>query len=350
MRIGFDAKRFFQNASGLGNYSRKLIADLHQFRPEFDLQLFIQKKIEDSSESIVYPSGNSKLWRVWGMGKSMSKCNLDVFHGLSNELPLDVPQNIRKVVTIHDVIFRQFPQYYPLIDRNIYHLKTKYALSKADKVIATSDATALEIQKYYKVKDHQLEVVYQAVDAEYYSHKAHFLNEEKYFIYTSSFTKRKNHLTLIQAFELSKKQHNWNLKLVGLNGEMTSLIQNQINQLGLNDRVEVILNATQETLYELMQNASAFVYPSLFEGFGIPLAEAAAVGLPMAVPRNAIFAELAEESALYFHPNDEREMASQLISLTTDENRIQQLALRGKLLEKIDSQRIVNQLSQFYQA
>lgn len=350
MRIGFDAKRFFQNASGLGNYSRKLIADLHQFRPEFDLQLFIQKKIEGSSELIVYPSGNSKFWRVWGMGKSMSQCNIDVFHGLSNELPLDVPQNIRKVVTIHDVIFRQFPQYYPLIDRNIYHLKTKFALSKADKVIATSDATALEIQKYYKVKDHQLEVVYQAVDADYYGHKAHFLNGEKYFIYTSSFTKRKNHLTLIQAFNLSQKQHNWNLKLVGLDGEMTELIQNQINQLGLNNRVEVILNASQEKLYELMQNASAFVYPSLFEGFGIPLAEAAAVGLPMAVSRNAIFTELAEESALYFHPNDERELASQLISLTMDDVRIQQLSQRDKLLEKIDSQRIVNQLSQIYLA
>lgn len=350
MRIGFDAKRFFQNASGLGNYSRKLIADLHQFRPEFDLQLFIQKKIEDSSESIVYPSGKSKIWRVWGMGKSMLKYNLDVFHGLSNELPLDIPQNIRKVVTIHDVIFRQFPQYYPLIDRNIYHLKTKFALSKADKVIATSEATALEIQKYYKVKDHQIEVVYQAVDADYYGHKAHFLNKEKYFIYTSSFTKRKNHLTFIQAFDLSKKQHNWNLKLVGLDGEMTGLIQNQINQLGLNNRVEVILNASQEKLYELMQNASAFVYPSLFEGFGIPLAEAAAVGLPMAVSRNAIFTELAEESALYFHPNDERELASQLISLTMDDVRIQQLSQRDKLLEKIDSQRIVNQLSQIYLA
>ena len=348
MRIGFDAKRFFQNASGLGNYSRKLIADLHQFRPEFDLQLFVQKKIEDSSESIVYPSGNSKFWRVWGMGKSMSKCNLDVFHGLSNELPLDVPQNIRKVVTIHDVIFKQYPNYYPLIDRNIYHLKTSFALSKADKVIATSDATALEIQKYYKVKDHQLEVVYQAVDSEYYNHKAHFLNDEKYFIYTSSFTKRKNHLTLIQAFDLSKKQHNWKLKLVGLDGEMTGFIQNQINQLGLNDRVEVILNANQETLYQLMKNASAFVYPSLFEGFGIPLAEAAAVGLPMAVSRNAIFTELAEESALYFHPNDERELASQLIALTTDDARIKQLSSRNNLLNKIDSQRIVNQMAQIY--
>jgi glycosyltransferase involved in cell wall biosynthesis len=348
MRIGFDAKRFYQNASGLGNYSRKLIADLHQFHPSWELKLFVPKLIENTSESIVYPASNSKLWRTWGMGKSITNEKIEVFHGLSNELPFDIPQNIRKVVTIHDVIFRQFPDYYPFFDRNIYHLKTSFALSKADKVIATSEATASEIQKYYKVKEGKIEVVYQAVDAEFYKHSSHFLNKEKYFIYTSSFTKRKNHLTLIQAFELSKKQHDWNLKLVGLDGEMTAVIQNQINQLGLQDRVEVILNVQQDQMFELMKNASAFVYPSLLEGFGIPLAEAAAVGLPMAVSRNAIFTELAGDSALYFHPNDERELASQLVLLTNDETRIQQLQKRSILLNKIDSKRIVDQMTALY--
>ena len=108
MRIGFDAKRFFQNASGLGNYSRKLIADLHQFQPNLELKLFVPKNVENTSESIVYPNRFSKIWRVYGMGKSMIQEKLDVFHGLSNELPFDVPQNIKKIVTIHDVIFKQF--------------------------------------------------------------------------------------------------------------------------------------------------------------------------------------------------------------------------------------------------
>jgi glycosyltransferase involved in cell wall biosynthesis len=348
MRIGFDAKRFYQNASGLGNYSRKLIADLHQFHPSWELKLFVPKLIENTSESIVYPTSNSKLWRTWGMGKSISEEKIEVFHGLSNELPFDIPQNIRKIVTIHDVIFKQFPDYYPFFDRKIYHLKTSFSLAKSDKVIATSEATASEIQKYYKVKEGKIEVVYQAVDSEYYHHKAHFLNDEKYFIYASSFTKRKNHLTLIQAFELSKKQHNWNLKLVGLDGEMTGFIQNQINQLGLQDRVEIILNVQQDQMFELMKNASAFVYPSLLEGFGIPLAEAAAVGLPMAVSRNAIFTELAGDSALYFHPNDERELASQLVLLTNDDTRIQQLQKRSILLNKIDSKRIMDQMTALY--
>jgi glycosyltransferase involved in cell wall biosynthesis len=348
MRIGFDAKRFYQNTSGLGNYSRQLIADLHQFQPNLELKLFVPKNIENTSESIVYPSKFSKLWRVYGMGKSMVQQKLDVFHGLSNELPLDVPQNIKKIVTIHDVIFRQFPEYYPVLDRNIYHLKTKLALAKSDKVIATSKATASEIQKFYKVDSNKIEVVYQAVAASFYENAAHFLNDEKYFIYTSSFTKRKNHLTLLQAFDLTKNQHQWNLKLVGLSGEMLEIVRNQIVQLNLQNRVEVIINASHEQMLMLMKNASAFVYPSFFEGFGIPLAEAAAVGLPMAVSRISVFTELANDSALYFHPNDERELASQLLLLTLDETRIMQLQNRKSLLHKIDSKQIVNQLMRIY--
>jgi len=348
MRIGFDAKRFYQNTSGLGNYSRQLIANLHQFQPNLELKLFVPKNIESTSESIVYPSKLSKLWRVYGMGKSMFQEKLDVFHGLSNELPLDVPQNIKKIVTIHDVIFKQFPDYYPILDRNIYHFKTKFALAKADKVIATSEATASEIQKYYKVDSNKIEVIYQAVAASFYENAAHFLNEEKYFIYTSSFTKRKNHLTLLQAFEITKNQHQWNLILVGLSGEMLEIVSNQIAQLNLQNRVEVIVNASHEQMLLLMKNASAFVYPSFFEGFGIPLAEAAAVGLPMAVSRIPVFTELADDSALYFHPNDERELASQLLLLTLDETRFMQLQNRKSLLQKIDSKQIVNQLMSLY--
>jgi len=345
MRIGFDAKRFYQNTSGLGNYSRQLIADLHQFQPNLELKLFVPKNIENTSESIVYPSKFSKLWRVYGMGKSMVQQKLDVFHGLSNELPFDVPQNIKKIVTIHDVIFRQ---YYPVLDRNIYHLKTKFALAKSDKVIATSKATASEIQKFYKVDSNKIEVVYQAVAASFYENAAHFLNDEKYFIYTSSFTKRKNHLTLLQAFDLTKNQHQWNLKLVGLSGEMLEIVRDQIAKLNLQNRVEVIVNASHDQMLVLMKNASAFVYPSFFEGFGIPLAEAAAVGLPMAVSRISVFTELANDSALYFHPNDERELASQLLLLTLDETRIMQLQNRKSLLHKIDSKQIVNQLMRIY--
>jgi glycosyltransferase involved in cell wall biosynthesis len=153
---------------------------------------------------------------------------------------------------------------------------------------------------------------------------------------------------LLQAFDLTKNQHQWNLKLVGLSGEMLETVRHQIAQLNLQNRVEVIVNASHEQMLLLMKNASAFVYPSFFEGFGIPLAEAAAIGLPMAVSRISVFTELAEDAALYFHPNDERELASQLLLLTLDETRIMQLQNRKSLLQKIDSKQIVNQLMTLY--
>ncbi len=152
MKIGFDAKRAFLNSSGLGNYSRNTLNALKEyyndnqyvlFTPGINEELFSNYKdfdviSPDSSLSKIFKS----LWRSFSVSRQLKNHELDVFHGLSNELPEGIHKtDVPSVVTIHDLIFMEFPQFYKSIDRKIYYTKVKYASEAAKKIIAISSQT-----------------------------------------------------------------------------------------------------------------------------------------------------------------------------------------------------------------
>lgn len=371
MKIGFDAKRFFFNASGLGNYSRSVIQALLDFCPDTQIFLYVQKipdensaiasawKIIENDGRAINPrihiclaKSSMPWWRTWGMGAQVGLDGLDVFHGLSNELPLDLPKSIRIICTIHDVIFKEFPGYYPFIDRWIYQWKTRKALLYSDHLILTSNHTKKLLIKYFKTsKFLNPSVVYQSIQNDFFESEnieVQPISSFPYFIYHSSFNERKNHHTLISAFELIQKQTDYNLVLVGLKGNTSHEIRERIASLKLSHRIILIEDASLNQLISYCKGASGFVYPSLSEGFGIPLAEAAACGLPMAVSRIPVFEELAEDAVIYFHPNDEAEMASAMLSLTANEEKTRQNQLRSFILSKMEAENIAVQLMHIY--
>lgn len=375
MKIGFDAKRFFFNHSGLGNYSRRLIESLFQYFPEHEYVLYSDRldtfeKAHPEALRILEHYGNSKTsgadlytlvmvdapkwWRVWGLGKRAATDGVDVFHGLSNELPWDLPPAVKSVCTIHDVIFKQFPSYYRWWDRWIYDAKTRRATKMASHLVMTSEATKNQVERFYPIAKGKSSVIYQAVDATYYqqsiSSQRNTEDEDvPYFVYHSSFTDRKNHAALIEAFAKIQKQTHWNLKLVGLKGPTLAIVEHLIEQLGLNHRIACLVDLPTESMVEVVKSASAFVYPSLNEGFGIPLAESLAANLPMAVSRIPVFQELVEDMPAYFHPNDTDEMAAAMMSITQAETQAQQRLKRDGLLKKVEAQSIAKQCVELYQ-
>jgi glycosyltransferase involved in cell wall biosynthesis len=372
MKIGFDAKRFFFNHSGLGNYSRMLIESLFKYFPENEYFLYADRldaldhahpealrilknyTINRSDGSDLYTLvmvDAPKWWRIWGMGKRAAQDGIQVFHGLSNELPWDLPASIVGVCTIHDVIFKEFPSYYPWIDRLIYDFKTKKAIQNARRLIMTSQATQLQVEKYYpKSKDCSV-VIYQAVDPAFYV-DGHVQSSREtnapYFVYQSSFTKRKNHATLVDAFALIQHQTEWNLTFIGLNGPTLIDVKSQIQKLGLSHRIDCLVDQSRQEMIDCVKSASGFVYPSLNEGFGIPLAESLAAALPMAVSNIAVFRELVEELPVYFHPNKVDEMAAAMISITRPEEQTRQRIIRPSIQLKIDPKHIAEQLIREY--
>ncbi|MEM6379245.1 MAG: glycosyltransferase, partial [Bacteroidota bacterium] len=171
-RIGFDAKRLFNNTTGLGNYSRTLVNNLAYYYPDNAYFLYSPKvqRNDDTHEflnspsySVYVPKGLSKPgWRFFRVRQQLKKHKLDLYHGLSNEIPLGMDHfPIKKIVSVHDLIYRHFPKQYGTYDRQVYDFKTKYACEHSDQVIAISESTKQDIIKFYHVPEEKVKVVYQ---------------------------------------------------------------------------------------------------------------------------------------------------------------------------------------------
>ena len=158
MRIAFDGKRFFNNGSGLGNYSRDLVRILATYFPENQYIIFNKNPSERGKEILNLPNvlfketSKGNFSRQFKMGKNAQNIDADIFHGLSGELPLKWNNKpIKKIVTIHDLIFLRFPKYYSFFDRKIHFWKFKNAAQQADLIIAISEQTKRDIIKFLKV-------------------------------------------------------------------------------------------------------------------------------------------------------------------------------------------------------
>jgi glycosyltransferase involved in cell wall biosynthesis len=328
MQIGFDAKRYFHNRTGLGNYSRDLINTLIHQHPEDRFFLYDKHpEIEHLPQHVVAvpPLNGGFLWRERGIQTEIKRYQLDVFHGLSNELPFGKwPDRVKKIVSIHDVIFKHYPEHYAFLDRSIYHYKTRHAIAVADAIIATSNATAHDLINLYQAPVDKVKVVYQTCGEQHrvtYSLsaiqalQAKYRLPEQFIVYVSSFQTRKNHLTLLKAYAaVSGKLPP--LVLAGKSGDTLNDVKRFVQEHQLSNRVQILTEVDNAELPLLYRAASWFVYPSMIEGFGIPLIEAAHAALPMAVNDIPVFKELASDDAILFNASEVDAFSEALLSLT----------------------------------
>ena len=180
LKIGFDAKRAVRNFTGLGNYSRLVIDVLSREYPANDYRLYtpsvrqndrLKTLIGRKNVTLVTPdtaTGRAlpALWRVYGgLTSQIARDGIGLFHGLSNELPLDIARaGIPTVVTVHDLIFRRLPECYKPVDRAIYDYKFRHACENATRVIAISERTRDDIVELYGIKPGKIDIVYQGCD------------------------------------------------------------------------------------------------------------------------------------------------------------------------------------------
>jgi len=168
MNIGFDSKRAFFNNTGLGNYSRDTIRILGKYFPSNKYFLYTPKIITNNRLNFIRESNNyfvrspknilnkifKNYWRTKNIVKNLIDDQIDIYHGLSHELPLGIEKtNIKSIVTIHDLIFIRFPHFFSSIDRKIYKYKCKSACERASKIIAVSNQTKRDIIQYLKISE-----------------------------------------------------------------------------------------------------------------------------------------------------------------------------------------------------
>jgi glycosyltransferase involved in cell wall biosynthesis len=375
MHIAFEAKRAFNNFTGLGNYSRFIISALRQEYTEEQYSLYTPtlSKHEEASnfykqnkDITVFPSGIWKsgslksAWRSKRIGRLAEKQNIDVFHGLSNELPSGLKSNTKKIVTIHDLIFLRYPEFYPFIDRKIYKSKFKSACKKADEIIAISEQTKNDIIEFFKIDPAKIQVVYQGVHP-YYNQDLktrrllylldHYSLHQPYFLYVGSIEDRKNAKDLVKAFKLvlGQVKHDLLLLIVGKKTAYQKEVENEINALRLEQNVRIYNQIPFSDLPYLYKGAVASVYPSSFEGFGIPVLESLSVGTSVVAGNLSAMKEAGGKHALYADPKNHEELASQMVRLANDNEFNEQLLENIDLhLAQFSSEKIAKDLMEIY--
>lgn len=375
MLIAFDAKRAYNNFTGLGNYSRFVISSLRKCYPDEQYILYTPKILdhmeaadfyEKNKEVTVLPSGLWKtgamrsLWRSKKIGKLAESQNVDVFHGLSNELPSGLGKGTKKIVTIHDLIFLRYPEFYPLIDRKIYTHKFKSACKRADEIIAISEQTKNDIIEFFDVDPVKINVVYQGVHPVYNQEikterLLHLLNRyslhQPYFLYVGSIEDRKNAKDLVRAFKLALGQveHDLLLLIVGKKTAYQKEVEKEIKELKLDQNVRIYNKIPFSELPYLYKGAVASVYPSSFEGFGIPVLESLSVGTSVVTGNQSAMREAGGKHALYADPKNQEELAAQMVKLA-ESNEFNESLMIGveNHLAQFSQEKIVEDLMRIY--
>lgn len=370
MRIGFDAKRAFNNHTGLGNYSRFIIEALSPPRPQWgsfdgiEYLLYTSKfpKPQDltwlnfnQSYAIKTPPSGAwgALWRSWLINNDLKKDNVDIFHGLSNEIPFGIRKSgVKSVVTIHDLIFVRYPELYPAIDRFFYQQKFRYACENADAVVAVSQQTKDDIMEFYKIPSERIRVIYQDCQSSFH-HKvdnpsiltirSKYSLNKPYIICVSSFSERKNQKRLVEAFQQICLD-DYELVLVGGKSKYAEEIAQTSPK-----NIRILYGVPSADLPALYQGASLCVYPSFFEGFGIPIVEALHSGIPVVAATGSCLEEAGGEGALYANPLDVNDLSDKIRQVLTNDSLRNELILKGKeYIKQFSAENIAGQLVELY--
>ncbi len=317
MIIGYEAKRIYHNRSGLGNYGRNLIRALAHNYPQLEMRLYNPwpGSIPFEAGSQVHeslPSQKSKLygqlWRRRFLSKQAKIEGVQIFHGLSAELPTGLQkQGIRSIVTIHDLIFMRFPHLYKTIDRKIYERKMRKACKQADLVVAISGQTRDDLIEYLGISPTKIKVIGQGCAPDFWEdHKksgALFIQQhnlpEKYALFVGTLEERKNPNLVAQACIEEK------VPLV-LVGRAKKYWLDFFKSLSSSEQAYIhpVSAIDQKALAGLYQNAHCFIYPSEFEGFGIPLVEAMASGTALISSQNSALQEVAGPGSILLKENN----------------------------------------------
>ena len=364
MNIGFDAKRAAQNRTGLGNYSRFVIRILsekfagnqyHLYTPKPHRMPYLQEIPTLKHLFLHFPpqgiwSRIRSLWRVWGITKDIQKDGIQIFHGLSNELPLNIGtpeqrkmkaggKGCKYIVTIHDLIFIHTPQYYHWIDRQIYNFKFRRACRCADRVIAVSEYTKQEIMHYYHTPESKIDVVYQGCDPVFSQKieegklqevKARYQLPDKFVLYVGSIEERKNLMLVAKAMAKLNRRAAIHVVAVGRRTAYVDKIQDFLKAQGIEHLFHFYHQVPYADLPSFYKWASTFAYPSRIEGFGIPLLEAISSGVPAIGCTGSCLEEAGGPNSIYVNPDDAQGMADAILRTCTDEDLRQHMISEGK--------------------
>ena len=404
--IGYDAKRIVRNGTGLGSYGRTLVNDiarccgtgnhgdcprdssaakimgtvpviLRLYAPNEGRDDLRRQVITRDNLSFCYPSHSvlpfhKATWRTKGIVKDLLRDGVQLYHGLSGELPIGIRKSgIKSVVTIHDLIFLRHPEFYNWVDTKIYAWKFRQTIREADHIIAVSECTKRDIIEYGHIDESRISVIYQSFaprfnvspsqgnhgdgnhgDCPRDSSAAKIMGTvpvipSRYILSVGSIEARKNILLVVKA--LPYLPVDINLVIVGRHTKYTDEVTAYAKANRLEHRISILHGVNDEELPALYAGAEAFVYPSRYEGFGIPIIEAISMGLPVVACTGSCLEEAGGPDSLYVNPNDEQAMAHAIRqSLKGSDDREQRILRSREYIRRFEGRNVASQIIDLY--
>ncbi len=379
LNIGFDAKRIVRNNTGLGSYSRTLVNDLAKAGADcLDLRLYapdegrdeLRQQVETrpnvcfcypttpSYLRILPPTLYSKYWRSRSIVNDLERDGVHLFHGLSGELPTGLRRaGIPSVVTIHDLIFLHHPEYYHWLDTKLYTWKFRQTICEADHIIAISECTKRDIMHFGSVPEEKISVIYQSFSPRFKPQSSTLpLDSAKnspsgtpqpYLLSVGTIEERKNTLLAVKA--LAYLPENLSLVLVGRSTDYAKKVRKYADHHGFGRRVIMRHDVTNDELPQLYAGAEAFVYPSRYEGFGIPIIEAIAMNLPVVAATGSCLEEAGGPHSLYVSPDDAEGLAAAIRRvLRGAPEREERIARSRDYIRRFEGQDVAQQVINIY--
>ncbi len=337
MKIGINASFARKAGSGIGEVTLNYLRTLGQKNNSDEFTLYLEEDLildlpSNFTKKVFLPFYKRDdlirkiIWEKFLLPKRIREDKCETFISLY-QCPTILPKNIKHTMVVHDIIPELFPEYVNNWRKKYYWRLTKRAIKKADKIIAVSQNTKDDLANHFKINENKIAVKYIDVDPIYKKEVTDLdaqtvLNKYEltsgYIYVGGGLDKRKNIDILIYAYKLllDKDKNIPDLVISGkLMPELAPLIidvEKIIKELKIENKVKILGFVAQENLPAMYKNAGLFVYPSLYEGFGLPLLEAMSVGTAVATSDNSSLDEVGGDSTVLFDPKNKEDIAQKI--------------------------------------
>lgn len=268
------------------------------------------------------------LWEQLDLPLYLTKQNNPLLLCLCNTAPILYSN---KISTVHDITFIRYPKTYSINFNLFYKFIIPRILRTSKHIFTVSNFSKKEIQTYYKIHNHKISVIYNAVNKVFKSNQNQKLSKNNYILAVSSIKENKNFLMVYESFILAQKEiPDLYLYIIGdLNNNNFNNQEKLIKELHSHPQIKILGRITDNELIKYYSNAKAFIFPSFYEGFGIPVLEAQACGCPVIAANSSSLPEVLNNSAIMCNPNNKEEFADAIIKLNNKQKLIDELRNNG---------------------
>ena len=356
MKVCLELQPYLKTKSGIGVYTYEISRCLEQIsKDSINLQVFNFKNKMDMNRKLLGIEANKdecrvmpysvyrRIWHYLPISyNSLFKQQGDIYHFFDYIVPPRIRGKV--VTTVHDMTYELYPETMQKTTLERIKKDINYSVERADKVITISESTKRDMMSILKISEEKIEIIPPGVDFERFNKsytalqvqgvKERYQLPENYILYMGTLEPRKNIESIVEAFALMKKESDHSvqkIKLViaGKKGWLYESIFNKVRQLDIESEVVFTDFIEEEHKPIIYQLAKAFVFPSIYEGFGIPVLEAMAASVPVITSKVSSLPEVAGDAALLVAPKDKEKIAESMYTLITDEASREQLRLRG---------------------